>query len=199
MASSGHEVTQLLRAWGEGDQGALERLMPMVYDELHRLARVYMAEERPGHTLQATALVNEAYLRLANTDRTDFRGRTHFFAISARLMRRILVDWARLRKAQKRGGDAPLLEVSENLAPLRSGAQRGASGDDLIAIDDALKTLAELDQRKCQIVELRFFGGLSVKETAEVLKVSEETIRKDWNITKSWLKRELTRRSEHGE
>lgn len=198
MPSSGHEVTQLLRAWSEGDQSALQQLMPMVYGELHRLARHYMAEERPGHTLQPTALVNEAYLRLANAEHADFRGRAHFFAISARVMRRILVDWARLRRAQKRGGDVPLLELRQNLGLDGNGKPWEASGNDLVAIDDALKTLAALDARKSEIVELRFFGGLSVKETAEVLKISEETIRRDWNFTKSWLKRELTRGHANG-
>jgi len=197
MAPLGHEVTQLLRAWSEGDQGALDRLMPMVYKELHRLARHYMAVERPGHTLQATALVNEAYLRLASAE-SDFQGRAHFFAIAARVMRRILVDWARSRSAEKRGGDVPVLELDQNAAIEGGGAPWGTSSNDLIAIDDALKTLAKLDARKSEIVELRFFGGLSVKETAEVLKVSEETIRKDWNITKSWLKRELSRGQAYG-
>ncbi|HUB79682.1 MAG TPA: sigma-70 family RNA polymerase sigma factor [Bryobacteraceae bacterium] len=197
MAPRGHEVTQLLRAWSEGDQGALDRLMPMVYDELYRLARHYMAVERPGHTLQATALVNEAYLRLASAG-PDFKGRSHFFAIAARVMRRILVDWARSRGAQKRGGDLPMVELDQNVAPDGCGAPWGTSSEDLIAIDDALKTLAKLDARKSEIVELRFFGGLSMKETAEVLRVSEETIRKDWNITKSWLKRELSRGQAYG-
>ncbi len=197
MAPLEHEVTQLLRAWSEGDQGALDRLMPMVYDELYRLARHYMAVERPGHTLQATALVNEAYLRLANAE-PDFKGRAHFFAISARMMRRILVDWARSRGAQKRGSDVPVVELDQNAALAEGGVSWGASSSDLIAIDDALKTLAKLDARKSEIVELRFFGGLSMKETAEVLKVSEETIRKDWNITKSWLKRELSRGQAYG-
>jgi RNA polymerase sigma factor (TIGR02999 family) len=196
MAPLGTEVTQLLRAWSDGDPGALERLMPMVYDELHRLARHYMAAERPGHTLQATALVNEAYLRLANAE-PDFSGRAHFFAVAARAMRRILVDWARSRGAQKRGADVPVLQLDH--AELdEGGAPWGTSSDDLIAIDDALKTLAKLDARKSEIVELRFFGGLSIKETAEVLNVSEETIRNDWNITKSWLKRELSRGQAYG-
>ena len=197
MVPPGHEVTQLLRAWSEGDEGALDRLMPVVYDELYRLARHYMAVERPGHTLQATALVNEAYLRLAKSE-PDFKGRTHFFAIAARVMRRILVDWARSRGAGKRGGDVPMVELDQNAAFEEGGAARGKSSEDLIAIDDALTTLAKLDARKSGIVELRFFGGLSVKETAEVLKVSEETIRKDWNITKSWLKRELSRGQAYG-
>ena len=193
MVTPGHDVTRLLRAWSEGDQGALDQLMPVVYDELHRLARHYMADERPEHTLQPTALVNEAYLRLANAGHADFQGRAHFFAISARVMRRILVDWARVRSAQKRGGDVPVLELRENLALDGSGKPWGASSHDLVAIDNALEALAKLDPRKSEIVELRFFGGLSLKETAQVLKVSEETIRKDWNITKSWLKRELSR------
>lgn len=193
MLSPEYEVSQLLRSWSQGDETALERLIPLVYEELHRLAQRFMADERRGHTLQPTALVNEAFLRLVNAGPAGFQDRTHFFAISARVMRRILVDWARLRRAQKRGSDMPLLEVRENLVVAGDVRPWGASGNDLIAIDDALKTLEEMDARKSQIVELRFFGGLSIKETADVLKVSEETIRKDWNITKSWLKRELVR------
>jgi len=191
MDSSGPQITQLLQAWSDGDQGALEQLMPLVYEELYRLARRYMADERPGHTLQATALVNEAYLRLANSA-GDWRGRAHFFAASARVMRRILVDWARSRRAQKRGSDVPALELQEDLAVVTI-----KSGNDLIAIDDALQTLAEFDSRKSQIVELRFFGGLSVKETADVLTVSEETVRRDWNMAKSWLRRELSPEASH--
>jgi RNA polymerase sigma factor (TIGR02999 family) len=193
MASSGPQVTQLLRAWSAGDQGALELLMPIVYDELHRLAQRYMADERPGHTLQATALVNEAYVRLANAAGSGWHDRAHFFAVSARVMRRILVDWARSRRAQKRGSDVPALELQENLAVVP-----GKSGNDLIAIDDALTTLAALDSRQSQIVEMRFFGGLSVKETAEVLTVSEETVRRDWKVAKSWLRRELSLESSPG-
>jgi RNA polymerase sigma-70 factor (ECF subfamily) len=181
------QLTQLLRAWSEGDQSALEQLVPLVYEELHRLARSYLADERRGHTLQATALVNEAYLRLAGSGRADFQDRVHFFAVCARVMRRILLDWARSRRAQKRGSDVPELELQENLAVASS-----ASGDNLVAIDDALKTLAAFDSRKSQVVELRFFGGLSIKDTAQVLKVSEETVRRDWNLAKSWLREELT-------
>ena len=166
--------------------------MPLVYDELHRLARRYMAEERPEHTLQATALVNEAYLRLANSGSGEWRSRAHFFAASARVMRRILVDWARSRRAQKRGSDVPALELQENLA-----VAPGKSGNDLIAIDDALETLTALDSRQGRIVELRFFGGLSVKETAAVLTVSEETVRRDWKVAKSWLRRELNPKASH--
>jgi RNA polymerase sigma factor (TIGR02999 family) len=193
VESSGPQVTQLLQAWSEGDQGALDQLMPMVYEELHRLAKSYMARERPGHTLQATALVNEAYLRLAHSEHEDWRGRAHFFAVSARVMRRILVDWARSRRTQKRGSDVPALELEESLAIVQ-----GKSGNDLIAIDDALQTLAAFDSRKSQIVEMRFFGGLSVQETAEVLTVSEETVRRDWNMAKSWLRRELSLEASHG-
>jgi RNA polymerase sigma-70 factor (ECF subfamily) len=184
---SGPQLTRLLRAWSEGDQSALEELVPLVYEELHRLARRYMADEHPGHTLQATALVNEAYLRLANSEPAGFQDRAHFFAVSARVMRRILVDWARSRRAQKRGSDVPALELQDDLA-----LAKGTSGNDLVEIDDALKTLGAFDSRKSKIVELRFFGGLSVKETAQALKVSEETVRRDWNLAKSWLRAELT-------
>jgi RNA polymerase sigma factor (TIGR02999 family) len=181
------EITQLLQSWSQGDEAAIDKLMPLVYDELHRMARRYMSNENPGHTLQATALVNEAYLRLVNTSTANWQSRTHFFAVSAQVMRRILVDWARSRQAAKRGNDVHALELDEALAvPLRTGT-------DLVAVDDALKTLALLDSRKSQIVELRFFGGLSVKETAEVLKVSEETVHRDWRLAKSWLRRELGR------
>lgn len=183
----GPQITQLLRAWSEGDQAALEQLVPLVHSELHRLARRYMAGERPGHTLQPTALVNEAYLRLASAGPMGFDDRAHFFAVSARVMRRILTDWARTRKAQKRGSNVPLLELQDDLAMAAGGA-----GNALVAIDDALKTLATFDSRKSEVVELRFFGGLSVKETAHVLKISEETVRRDWNMAKSWLRTELT-------
>ena len=194
MVPPGHEVTQLLRAWSEGDEGALDRLMPVVYDELYRLARHYMAVERPGHTLQATALVNEAYLRLAKSE-PDFKGRTHFFAIAARVMRRILVDWARSRGAGKRGGDVPMVELDQNAAFEEGGAARGKSSEDLIAIDDALTTLAKLDARKSGIVELRFFGGLSTEEAAEFLGISSKTVKRDWSLAKAWLHGELKHHS----
>jgi RNA polymerase sigma-70 factor (ECF subfamily) len=186
MESQHQQLTQLLHAWSEGDQGALEKLMPVVYNELRRLARHYMADERPGHTLQTTALVNEAYLRLVDSAHCNWEGRAHFFGVCAGMMRRILVDSARTRQAQKRGGDVANLELQEALAV---GVQPGT---DLVAIDDALQALAAVDARKSQIVELRFFGGLSVKETAEVLKVSEETVARDWKLAKSWLRRELS-------
>ena len=187
MEESAHEITQLLQAWGEGEESALERLAPLVYQELHRLAHYYMARERSGHTLQTTALLNEAYLRLVDSPKLSWQCRAHFFAVSAQVMRRILVDWARSRQAQKRGGDAPVVELDEALVVAE------APGADLVALDDALKTLAELDPRKSKVVELRFFGGLSVEETAEVLKVSPETVLRDWKFAKSWLRRELSK------
>jgi RNA polymerase sigma-70 factor (ECF subfamily) len=186
MESPAQQLTQLLHAWSEGDQGALDKLMPVVYDELRRLARHYMADERPGHTLQTTALVNEAYLRLVDSAQFNWESRAHFFGVCAGLMRRILVDWARGRQAQKRGGDVRNLVLEEALVV---GVQPGT---DLVAIDDALQALAAVDARKSQIVELRFFGGLTAKETAEVLKVSEETVLRDWKLAKSWLRRELS-------
>jgi RNA polymerase sigma factor (TIGR02999 family) len=192
MESPANQLTELLQSWSKGDEGAIEKLMPLVYDELHRLAQRYMADERPGHTLQTTALVHEAYLRLVDTAHTNWDGRAHFFAVCARVMRRILVDWARSRQAEKRGGGLPSLELQEEIAV------SGRSGTDLVAIDDALTALAAVDQRKGQIVELRFFGGLSVKETAEVLKVSEETVQRDWKLAKSWLRREMSSEQSHG-
>jgi RNA polymerase sigma-70 factor, ECF subfamily len=186
MGSSTHEVTQLLRAWSEGEQTALEKLMPVVYAELHRMAQRYIAYERPGHTLQATALVNEAYLRLVDYAQATWQDRAHFFAVCAQLMRRILVDWARSRQAAKRGGEVQRLELEEALVVVE------APGADLVALDEALKALAAMDPRKSQVVELRFFGGLSVEETAAVLKISAETVMRDWKFAKSWLRRELS-------
>jgi RNA polymerase sigma factor (TIGR02999 family) len=181
------QITQLLQSWSHGDEAAIDKLMPLVYDELHRMARRYMSSENPGHTLQATALVNEAYLRLVKASEANWQNRTHFFAVSAQVMRRILVDWARSRQTAKRGNDVPALELDEALAvPIKTGT-------DIVAVDDALKALTLFDSRKSQIVELRFFGGLSVKETAAVLKVSEETVHRDWRLAKSWLRRELGR------
>src|SRR5579884_1547100 len=169
-----HEVTELLQSWSQGDRSALEKLMPLVYDELHQLARHYMSDERPDHTLQTTALVNEAYVRLVDSAHANWENRTHFFGVCAQLMRRILVDWARSRQALKRGGDARALDLQEALA---AGIEPGT---DLVAVDDALNSLAAVDSRKSQVVEMRFFGGLSVNETAEVLKVSPETVQRDW-------------------
>jgi RNA polymerase sigma factor (TIGR02999 family) len=186
-APAGHDVTGLLRAWGQGDEQALERLTPLVYRELHRIASRCMARERPDHTLQATALVNEAYLRLVDAKGVSWQDRAHFFAISARTMRRILVDLARSRRYQKRGGGAEPLSLDESLV------MRGRPGADLVALDDALNALAAMDSRSSGVVELRFFGGLSVEETAEVLKVSPETVMRDWKLAKAWLFRELSR------
>ncbi len=185
MEPSPNQITELLQSWNNGDRGAIEKLMPLVYEELHRLAARYMSDERPGHTLQATALVNEAYLRLVDSAHAGWEGRAHFFAVCARVMRRILVDWARSRQALKRGSDVPPLMLDEALAVIER------PGTDLVAIDDALKALAVVDARKSEIVELRFFGGLSVKETAEALNVSEETVHRDWRLAKSWLRCEL--------
>jgi RNA polymerase sigma factor (TIGR02999 family) len=192
MESPANQLTELLQSWSKGDEGAIEKLMPLVYGELHRLAQRYMADERPGHTLQTTALVHEAYLRLVDTAHANWDGRAHFFAVCARVMRRILVDWARSRQAEKRGSGVPSLELNEALAV------SGRSGTDLVAIDDALTALAAVDQRKGQIVELRFFGGLSVKETADVLKVSQETVQRDWKLAKSWLRHELSQERASG-
>jgi RNA polymerase sigma-70 factor (ECF subfamily) len=189
---STHEITQLLGAWSAGDENALEKLMPLVYDELHRLAQAYMGRERPGHTLQTTALVHEAYLRLIDSGRAGLQDRSHFFALCAKLMRRILVDWARARLSLKRGGDVQILDLEESLV-----VSPHASSE-LVALDDALKALEAFDPRKAQIIELRFFGGLSVDETAEVLKVSVETVARDWRLAKSWLRRELDRGTSGG-
>jgi RNA polymerase sigma-70 factor (ECF subfamily) len=179
------DISSLLRAWSDGDQRALERLTPIVYDELHRLARRYMKRERPGHSLQTTALVNEAYMRLVDYKRMQWQDRAHFFADSSQLMRRILVDHAR-RHNLKRGGGVPHVSLEEAALV---GGNRAA---DLVAIDDAMNALARLDPRKVQVVEMRFFGGLSVEETAQVLKVSPVTVMRDWSTAKAWLHRELT-------
>jgi RNA polymerase sigma factor (TIGR02999 family) len=179
------EITELLLAWGRGEEAALDRLIPLVYDELHRLAHHYMRQERPGRTLQSTALVHEAYQRLIDSRNVRWQDRTHFFAVSAQLMRRILVDFARSRRYLKRGGEACHLSLDEALTVSR---QRGP---ELVALDDALSALAVTDARKSRVVELRFFGGLTVEETAEVLKVSPETVMRDWRLAKVWLLREL--------
>ena len=179
------EVTELLMAWSNGDSAALERLTPLVYQELRRLARHYMAQERPGHTLQATALVNEAYLRMIEINRMRWQNRAHFFAVSAQMMRRILVEFARRRHRHKRGGEAQRVTLDDAL-PV------SATGTDFVALDDALTALSAMDLRLSQVVELRFFGGLTVGETAEVLKVSPETVMRDWKTARVWLLRELS-------
>jgi RNA polymerase sigma factor (TIGR02999 family) len=180
------EITRLLEAWGQGDQAALERLTPLVYNELRRMAHRYMRGEREGHTLETTALVNEAYLRLVDVHNVNWHDRAHFFAVSAQMMRRILVDAARGRVAERRGGRAVRAEL-ETIPDLSSGRDR-----EIVAIDDALKALAELDPRKAKVIELRFFGGLSVEETAAVLKISPQSVMRDWKLAKAWLMRELS-------
>jgi len=182
--SPGGEVSVLLRAWSDGDRGALDRLTPIVYDELHRLARSYMRRERSGHSLQTSALVNEAYMRLVDCRSMKWQNRGHFFAVSAQLMRRILVDHAR-RHNLKRGGGARHISLDE------TAEVAGDRAADFVALDGALDALARLDPRKVQVVEMRFFGGLSVEETAEVLKVSPVTVMRDWSTAKAWLYREL--------
>ena len=180
----GH-VSKLLVAWTDGEPSALDKLTPIVYQELHRLARRYMKGERPGHSLQTTALVNEAYLRLVDYKRMQWQNRAHFFAVSGQVMRRILVEHAR-RRNLKRGGAVQHVSLDE---AAQVGAGRAA---DLVALDDAMNALARLDPRKVQVVEMRYFGGLSVEETAEVLKVSPITVMRDWSTAKAWLYRELT-------
>jgi RNA polymerase sigma factor (TIGR02999 family) len=179
-------ITRLLQAWHDGDTAARDELMPLVYDELHRLASGYMRRERPGHTLQTTALLNEAYLRLIGQSRTDWRSRAQFFGIAAQFMRRILVDHARARLSAKRqGGLAEPLDESAVAVPARP--------PELLALDDALEQLAKVDPRKARVVELRYFGGLTVEETADVLDVSAITVMRDWSFAKAWLQRELHR------
>jgi RNA polymerase sigma-70 factor, ECF subfamily len=189
---STHEVTQLLKAWTTGDEQALEKLTPLVYKELHRVARRCMAGQRPDHPLQTTELVNEAYLRLVNCGEMNWQHRAHFFAMSARLMRRILVDFARSRGYQKRGGGVPAVSLDDAPSVGREPDQN------LAALDDALKELSAVDERKSKVVELRYFGGLSIKETAEVLGVSLETVVRDWRLAKIWLLRELSKGDQGG-
>ena len=181
----------MLRAWSEGDRSALDRLTPIVYEELRRLARRYMKQERAGHSLQTTALVNEAYLRLVDYKRMRWQNRAHFFAVSAQLMRRILVEHAR-RHNLKRGAGVEHVSLDAGAA---IGGDRGA---DLVALDEALETLARLDPRKAQVVELRFFGGLSVEETAEVLRISPITVMRDWSSARAWLYRKMTSGATNG-
>jgi RNA polymerase sigma-70 factor (ECF subfamily) len=186
MTPSPNEVTQLLVEWSNGNQAALEKLMPLVYEELHRLAHRYMGHERPGHTLQTSGLVNEAYLRLIDQTRVQWQNRSHFFGIAAQMMRRVLVDYARNRRNAKHGGGAPRVSFDDArmFSPERGG--------DVVALDEALNELATFDPRKSQIVELRFFGGLSIEEAAEVLNVSPGTVMRDWTLAKAWLRIAIT-------
>jgi RNA polymerase sigma-70 factor, ECF subfamily len=183
--TASHDVTRLLLAWNDGDAAALEHLTPIVHAELRRLARRYLQTERAGHTLQTNALVNEAYLRLVDADRVQWQNRAHFLTISARLMRQILVDHARRHSYQKRGGNASVLSLDW------VNAAGPPLDHDLCSVDDALLRLAKVDARKSQVVELRFFGGLSEAEAAEVLKVSVQTVKRDWRLAKAWLRSEL--------
>ncbi len=191
MLGNSAGVTDLLLAWRGGDEDALGRLVPLVYDELHRIARRCMAGERPGQTLQATALVNEVYQRLVDVQRVNWQNRAHFLAMVARLMRRVLVDAARARHAAKRGGDLARVTFDEALF---TGHERAT---ELVKLDDALHALAALDDRKSRVVELRFFGGLSLEETAEALGVSTKTVTRDWEFAKVWLQREVTSATGH--
>ncbi len=184
---STQEITQLLVAWNNGDAVALEQLTPLVHAEMHRLAKRYMAGERPGHVLQTTALVNEAYLRLIDWKNVQWQNRAHFFGLAARIMRRVLVDFARAKYREKRGGDVLQVSLSE------AGNIGREQNPDLVALDDALQGLEKLDPRRARVVELRFFAGLSLQETAEALKVSVSTVRRDWSLAEAWLYRELSR------
>ena len=181
-----HEITQLLQAWRQGDERALDKLTPQVYRELHRAASRCMSQERDGHTLQTTALINELYLRLADLKLIDWQNRAHFFALCARQMRRILTDQARARQSHKRGDGAKAISLDD--APVISPEPSA----ELVAVEDALNQLAKVDDRKSQVVTMRFFGGLSVEETAEVLKVSPDTVARDWRLAKAWLMRALS-------
>ena len=185
VTTPAHDVTELLQDWSEGDESALERLMPLVYDELHRLAHQHMRHEKPGQILQTSALINEAYLRLVDRPRIRWENRAQFFGIAVRVMRRILVDEARKRKSHKRGGDA--IQVTLNEATDVAHAQAAS----VLALNEALKALESLNSRQSKIVELRFFGGLSVEETAQVLNVSPETVMRDWVFARAWLKTEM--------
>jgi RNA polymerase sigma factor (TIGR02999 family) len=191
MSTASSEITRLLRAWAEGDQAALDGLAPKVYEELHRMARRYMTRERPGHTLQTTALVNEVYLRLVNVDDVGWQCRAHFFGVSAQIMRRILVDAARARASVKRGGRAQRIDHSTAVDFDQIPGMSPSQDRQLIALDDALQELTKMDPRKARVIELRFFGGLSVEDTAEVLRISAQSVMRDWKLAKAWLKREL--------
>jgi RNA polymerase sigma-70 factor (ECF subfamily) len=185
MPHPSHQVTKLLKDWSDGDESAPEQLMPLVYEELRRLAHHYMGREKPGNSLQTSALVNEAYIRLVDQSKIDWESRSHFFGIAARLMRQILVDQARRRNFAKRGGGAVRVSLNDATAVVQ---EQSAS---VVALDDALKRLAEVDPRKSRIVELRFFGGLSIEETAQALRVSAGTVMRDWTFARAWLQKEM--------
>jgi len=185
MAATDSDVTGLLLLWRQGDQSALERLLPLVYRELHKLAKRYMRQQNPGHTLQTTAVIHEAYMKLAANNSPDWQNRSHFFAVAAKAMRHVLVDHARTRLSAKRGGEIQVLTLDEGIAVV-PGRER-----ELVALDDALTSLSQLQPRQGQVVELRYFGGLSVEETAQILDVSPETVARDWRFAKSFLLREI--------
>jgi RNA polymerase sigma factor (TIGR02999 family) len=185
MATTPQEITDLLQAWARGEQEALEKLLPLVEAELRRLAKNHLRRERPGHTLQTTALVNEAYIKLVGQNRVHWENRTHFYAIAAQCMRRTLIDYAKTRYRKKRGGNARQVKLSD--AMLMSSAQ----SEELLALDAALKKLATEDERKSKVTELRYFGGYSVEEIAELLHVSEATVARDWRLARAWLRREI--------
>jgi RNA polymerase sigma factor (TIGR02999 family) len=189
VSTSAQSVTQLLVEWSHGDHDALEKLTPLVYSELRRLARRHLSRERSDHTLQSTALVHEAYLRLVDQRSVQWQNRAHFFGVAAQLIRRILIDHARAKQAEKRGAGACLLSLDEAL-----DSPAGGRSLDVVALDDALEQLAKIDPRQSRIVELRFFAGLTVEETAEVLSISTPTVNREWNAAKAWLFRELNRR-----
>ena len=184
--SSTHEITQLLLTWGEGDQSALEKLAPLIHSELHRLAKGYMAQERPGHLLQTSALINEVYLRLIDWKNVKWQNRAHFFGVSAQLMRRVLVDFARSHNYQKRGGGAQPVSLAEVAVEIKERPV------DILALDEALERLAILDARQCQVVEMKFFGGMEMEEIAEAMQISLGTVKRDWSLAKLWLLRELS-------
>lgn len=184
------DITQMLREWSDGKAEVLDKLLPLVYDELHRQAASFLRRERPGHTLQTTALINEAYLKLIDRRGTDWQSRAHFFAVAAQAMRRILIDYARTKQREKRGGGN--VKLSLGAATLVAAEEKG-KGVDLIALDEALNKLAELDEQQARVVELRYFSGLSLEETAEALRVSRATVARDWEAARAWLHRVLTK------
>jgi len=187
MSSERPGVTQLLEAWSQGDQTALEKIMPLVYDELHRMAQRFMSRQKPGHTLQATALINEAFIKLVGQEEKQWKNRSHFFAVAAQAMRHILVDYARSKQSTKRGGNEQRTEFDEAVSVSNERA------NEIVALDDALIELAGVDPRKARVVEMRYFGGLSVEETAKVLNISTVTVMRDWSLAKAWLYRELSK------
>jgi RNA polymerase sigma-70 factor (ECF subfamily) len=191
--SRAHDVTELLLSWGQGNTAALDRLVPLVYGDLRRVARGHLRRERPGHSLQATALVHEVFLRLVDVDRMTVKSRTHFFALSARLMRQILVDHARRQQAGKRGGGATVISLSEAAG---AGAPTSTSRVDVLALDEALDALSSFDPQQCRVVELRFFAGLNIPEAAEALGVSTATVEREWAMAKAWLHQRLSTQQE---